>query len=37
MKLPIDPETVKGFLDPDEGARLYELAALCAGLWLRGC
>ena len=26
MKLPIDPDTVKGFLDPAEGARLYELA-----------
>jgi predicted O-methyltransferase YrrM len=32
MKLPIDPETVKGFLDPREGARLYELAALSARL-----
>lgn len=32
MKLPIDPETVKGFLDPAEGARLYELAALSASL-----
>lgn len=27
MKLTIDPETVKGFLDPREGARLFELAA----------
>ena len=26
MKLPSDPDTVKGFLDPAEGARLYELA-----------
>ncbi|TNF86949.1 MAG: class I SAM-dependent methyltransferase [Gammaproteobacteria bacterium] len=32
MKLPIDPETVKGFLDPSEGARLYELAAESAAL-----
>lgn len=32
MKLPIDPETVKGFLDPAEGARLYELAAQSAEL-----
>ena len=32
MKLPIDPETVKGFLDPSEGARLYELAARSAAL-----
>jgi len=30
MKLTIDPETVKGFLDPEEGVRLYELA-LVAG------
>ena len=32
MKLPIDPETVKGFLDPAEGARLYALAARSAEL-----
>ncbi len=32
MKLPIDPETVKGFLDPAEGARLFELAAQSASL-----
>ena len=32
MNLPIDPESVKGFLDPAEGARLYELAARSAGL-----
>jgi predicted O-methyltransferase YrrM len=32
MKLPIDPETVKGFLDPTEGARLYELAARSVSL-----
>lgn len=32
MKLPIDPETVKGFLDPKEGARLYELAVASASL-----
>lgn len=30
MKMPIDPESVKGFLDPAEGARLYELAAQSA-------
>lgn len=33
MNLTIDPETVKGFLDPLEGARLFELAAVAA---LRG-
>jgi len=27
MHLPIDPDTLKGFLAPDEGARLFELAA----------
>lgn len=32
MKLPIDPDSVKGFLHPEEGARLYELA-LAAGEW----
>lgn len=26
MRLPINPEAIKGFLHPDEGARLYELA-----------
>jgi predicted O-methyltransferase YrrM len=26
MRLPIDPETIKGFLDPDEGAALYDAA-----------
>ncbi|MCR9261435.1 MAG: class I SAM-dependent methyltransferase [Pseudomonadaceae bacterium] len=26
MKLSLDPDLVKGFLDPDEGARLYALA-----------
>jgi predicted O-methyltransferase YrrM len=33
MNLTIDPATVKGFLDPLEGARLFELAAVAA---LRG-
>jgi len=32
MKLPIDPESVKGFLDPAEGERLYELALEAANL-----
>lgn len=32
MKLPLDPDSVKGFLDPEEGARLYELAAMTAPL-----
>ncbi len=32
MNLPVDPESVKGFLDPAEGARLYELAAGTAPL-----
>ena len=32
MELPIDPETVKGFLDPEEGARLFELASATATL-----
>ena len=32
MKLPIDPETVKGFLDSAEGVRLHELAAASAAL-----
>ena len=26
MQLPIDPDTIKGFLHPDEGRRLFELA-----------
>ena len=26
MRLPLDPDAVKGFLDPEEGARLYEMA-----------
>ena len=26
MRLPIDPDSVKGFLHPDEGRRLFELA-----------
>ncbi len=30
MKLPIDPQTVKGFLDPQEGRALYEAARRCA-------
>ncbi len=32
MALPLDPDSVKGFLDPEEGARLYELADLTASL-----
>jgi len=32
MELPLDPNTVKGFLDPDEGARLYEVALAAAGV-----
>lgn len=32
MQLPLDPDCVKGFLDPDEGARLYEMAAIAAAL-----
>ena len=32
MNLPIDPETVKGFLHPEEGARLHELALVSAPL-----
>ncbi len=32
MRLPLDPETVKGFLHPEEGARLYELARMAAGI-----
>jgi len=32
MQLPIDPESVKGFLAPEEGARLYELAKSASSL-----
>ncbi len=32
MRLPIDPETVKGFLHPEEGERLFELALAAARL-----
>ncbi|MDH3641092.1 MAG: class I SAM-dependent methyltransferase [Gammaproteobacteria bacterium] len=32
MRLPVDIETVKGFLHPDEGQRLYELACASAAL-----
>ena len=32
MKLPLDPESVKGFLDPTEGARLYQLASRTAAI-----
>ncbi len=32
MHLPLDIDQIKGFLDPDEGAKLYELAASVAGL-----
>lgn len=28
MRLPIDPDSVKGFLHPDEGARLFDLARM---------
>lgn len=31
-KLPIDPDSVKGFLHPDEGARLHDLARSAAAL-----
>jgi len=30
VKLPLDPDSVKGFLHPDEGARLYALALAAA-------
>lgn len=30
MQLPIDPDSVKGFLHPDEGRRLYDLASEAA-------
>jgi MMP 1-O-methyltransferase len=32
MELPIDPDSVRGFLDPVEGERLYALAREAAGL-----
>jgi predicted O-methyltransferase YrrM len=32
MQLSLDPDAVKGFLHPEEGARLYELAASAAEL-----
>lgn len=32
MRLPLDPDTIKGFLDPSEGARLYELAGEACAL-----
>ena len=32
MNLPIDPESIKGFMDPLEGERLYELARASASL-----
>ncbi len=32
MQLPLDPDTVKGFLHPEEGARLYDLALSAARL-----
>ena len=32
MKLALDPDTVKGFLDPAEGERLYEIAVSAAAL-----
>ncbi len=34
MELPIDPNVVKGFLDPDEGAALYKYALQAASLGL---
>ncbi len=30
MHLPLDPDSVKGFLDPDEGRALYDAAKACA-------
>lgn len=30
MRLALEPDAVKGFLHPDEGARLYQLARECA-------
>lgn len=32
MQLPLDPDGIKGFLDPEEGARLYALARQAARL-----
>ncbi len=32
VPLPIDPEGVRGFLHPQEGERLYELAGVAARL-----
>ncbi len=32
MKLPLDPDVVKGFLHPQEGERLYELAVSASAL-----
>jgi len=32
MELGVDPERIKGFLDPEEGARLHELALAAAPL-----
>lgn len=32
MRLPLNPDLVRGFLDPDEGACLYEHALACAAL-----
>lgn len=32
VQLPLDMDTVKGFLDPEEGAALYEAALECARL-----
>lgn len=30
MKLPLQPDSIKGFLDPEEGAALYAAAVACA-------
>lgn len=30
MQLPLDPDSIKGFLAPEEGARLYELAMMAS-------
>ena len=32
LQLDVDPATIKGFLHPDEGARLYELGSIAAAL-----
>jgi predicted O-methyltransferase YrrM len=32
MRLPIDPESIRGFLHPEEGQRLFELASVAASL-----